>query len=174
MGQEILVALKSEDRLSQMIPYIEKVAQPGMRVVFLIRFIPHSASKPSRHDSIELECPETSAHGEVASEKPRLAPENISATYSMEEQKLSAEHKVFLALEALIKRGIEITVNVYMGSLRRTVKDYTRKGEVHLIVMRPSKKRRVIEFVQKAFTMFGLFRRPTLSPVLVFHPTHAL
>ena len=54
----------------------------------------------------------------------------------MEEQRLSAEHKVFLALEALLKRGIEITVDVYTGSLRRAVKSYTCKGDVHLIVMR--------------------------------------
>lgn len=174
MGQEILVALKSEDRLSHMIPYIEKVAQPGMKVVFLIRFISHSASNPSRHDSIEPECPEQSVYGEGESEQPRFAAKNISGTQSMEAQKLSAEHKVFLALEALIKRGIEITVDVYMGSLRRIVKSYTRKGDVHLIVMRASKKRRMMEFVQKAFTMFGVFRRPTFSPVLVLHPTQAV
>ena len=45
MARQILVALKSEDRLSQMIPYIEKIAQPGMRVVFLIRFSTQPALK---------------------------------------------------------------------------------------------------------------------------------
>ena len=57
MAPQILVALKSEDRLSQMIPYIEKIAQPGMKVVFLIRFSPQTASKASRHNSIELRVP---------------------------------------------------------------------------------------------------------------------
>ena len=40
MASQILVALKSEDRLSQMIPYIEEIAQPGMKIVFLIGFRP--------------------------------------------------------------------------------------------------------------------------------------
>lgn len=172
MGPQILVALKSEDRLSQMIPHVEKIAQPGMKVVFLIRFSPQAAPKMP-HKSLGLRCLED-PRSEWELEKPRFAGENITGTQSMEEQRLSAEHKVFLALEALLKRGIEITVDVYMGSLKRIVKGYTCKGDVHLIVMRASKKRRMMEFVQKAFTMFGLFRRPTFSPVLVLNPTQAV
>ena len=138
MARQILVALKSEDRLSQMIPYFEKIAQPGMKVVFLIRFSPQPASKASaRVDRVRV--PRGSAFFEGGLEKPRFTGENIRGTQSMEEQRLSAEHKVFLALEALLKRGIEITVDIYTGSLRRVVKSYTCKGDVHLIVMRARK-----------------------------------
>ena len=91
----------------------------------------------------------------------------------MEEQRLSAEHKVFLALEALLKRGIEITVDVYMGSLRRAVKSYTSKGDVHLIVTR-ARREMMTDFLHKAFPAFGLFKHPTFSPILVLHPTHAV
>ena len=172
MGQEILVAIKSEDRLSQMIPYIEKVARPGMRVVFLVRFIANCASKPLLHDSVELECPENSGYEE--GEQPRLAAKNIDGTESMEERKLSAEHKVFLALEALIKKGIEITVDVYMGSLRRALKTHTSKGGVHIIMMRASRKLMLIDVLHKAFPTLRLFKRRTFSPVLLLHPTQAV
>ena len=173
MARQILVALKSEDRLSQMIPYIEKIAQPGMRVVFLIRFSPQPASKASRHDSIELECREESRFFEGELEKPRFTENSFRETQSMEEQRLSSEHKVFLALEALLKRGIEITVDVYMGSLRRAVKSYTSKGDVHLIVTR-ARREMITDFLHKAFPVFGLFKHPTFSPILVLHPTHAV
>ncbi|HXV82990.1 MAG TPA: hypothetical protein VEG60_24255 [Candidatus Binatia bacterium] len=166
MAQEILVALKSEDRLSQMVPYIEKIAQPGMRVVLLIRFVHQTVFKASRHDSIELECPEESAHfhGVFAAER---------GTVSLEEQRLSLEHKVFLALEALRKRGIEIAVDVYMGSLRKAVKNHTRKGDVHFIVMR-ARREPAAAFFDKALPLFGLFKHSTFAPVLVLQPTHAV
>ena len=136
MAPQILVALKSEDRLSQMIPYIEKIVQPGMKVVFLIGFRPQAASTAPRYNSLALKYLEDVRFGGELEIKPMFAGENISETPSMEEQRLSAEHKVFLALEALHKRGVEITVDVYAGSLKRVVKDYTRKGNVHFIMKR--------------------------------------
>jgi hypothetical protein len=172
MAAEILVALKSEDRLSQMIPYIEKIARPGMRVVLLIRFIPQPASK--WHDAIELECPQDSRLFEGESKKSRSTGENIRATESIEAQRLSAEHEVFLALEAMLKRGIEIAVDVYTGSLRRAVKSYMRKGNVHSLVKRMGKIRVMMQFVRRAFPGLGAFNEQTFSPILVFHPTHAV
>ena len=132
-----------------MIPHIEKIAQPGMKVVFLIRFSPQAAPKMP-HKSLGLRCLED-PRSEWELEKPRFTGENIRGTQSMEEQRLSAEHKVFLALEALLKRGIEITVDIYMGSLKRIVKSYTVKGNVHFIVMRSGKKRAMMEFVRGRF-----------------------
>jgi len=174
MAPQILVALKSEDRLSQMIPYIEKIAQPGMKVVFLIRFSPQPASKASRHDSIELEFLQESRFFEGESEKPRFTERNFRETQSMEEQRLSAEHKVFLALEALLKRGIEITVDIYTGSLKRVVKNYTRKGNVHFLVKRLGKIPAMMQFVRRAFPIFGSLNGRTFSPVLLLHSTHAV
>jgi hypothetical protein len=172
MGQEILVAIKSEDRLSQLIPYIEKVAQPGMRVVFLIRFIANSAAKPLLHDSIELECAEKSHYGEE--EQPTLRAKNVDEIEPIEERRLLAEHKVFLALEALVKKGIEITVDVYTGSLRRALKTHTSKGSIHIIMMRATRKRILIDFLHKAFPVLRLSKHATFSPVLVLHPTQAI
>jgi hypothetical protein len=156
-----------------MVPYIEKIAQPGMRVVFLIRFSPPTVSKASRHDSMESQYPEESAFFDGKLAKPQFTRENVRGTQSMEEQRRSAEHKVFLALEALLKRGIEITVDVYTGCLRRAVKSYTCKGDVHLIVMR-AKSELVMNFLHKAFAIFGLVKQPTFSPILVLHPTAAV
>jgi hypothetical protein len=173
MAREILVALNSEDRLGQMIPYIEKIALPGMRVVFLIRFIPQPAAKSSRRDSTELECVEESRFFAGEPEKSRFARENIGGTQSIEEQRLSAEHRVFLALEALLKRGIEISVDVYTGSLRRAVRRYTSKGAVSLIVMRARREQMMMDFLDKVFPIFGSFKQGTAAPVLVFHPAHA-
>jgi hypothetical protein len=174
MARKILVALRSEDRLSQMIPYIEKIAQPGMQVVLLVRFSPQAAASASRRNSFELSCLENSRLSEEELVKPSFTGENINSTQSMEKQRLVVEHKVFLALEALLKRGIEITSDIYTGSLRRAVRSYTRKGDVHLIVMRARRELMMMDFLHKAFPVFGWFKRSTFSPILVLHPTAAV
>jgi hypothetical protein len=38
MNKNILVPLGRYDRSEEMIPYIEKIARPGMKVVFLVRY----------------------------------------------------------------------------------------------------------------------------------------
>src|SRR5678815_767215 len=38
MRKKILVPLAQNDRAEEMIPYVEKVARPGMNVVFLVRY----------------------------------------------------------------------------------------------------------------------------------------
>lgn len=174
MAREILVALQSEDRLSQMIPYIEKIAQPGMKVVFLLRFSLQPAFEGPQHDPMELMSPgEHSVSLRAELKKPRLREEITSETQLMENQRLAAEHQVFLALEALLKRGIELTVDLYKGSLRRAVKNYTRKGDVHLIMMR-ARRELMANFCHKALSVFGLAKHPTFSPILVSHPTNAI
>jgi hypothetical protein len=168
MASQILVALKSEDRLSQMIPYIEEIAQPGTKVVFLVGYNPQAASKPPRYDSLAFNGLEDVRFADEL-EKPESPNGNISG--SMEQLSLSAEHKVFLALERLHKRGIETAVDVYLGSLKRVVKNYMRKGNVHFIMKRASKGSAIRQFVRRAF---GSFNRPTFSPVLLLHSTHAV
>jgi hypothetical protein len=154
-----------------MVPYIDEIAQPGMKVVFLIGFCPEMASKTPRH-SLGLRFLEDVRLEEE--DKTELGSGNVCATQSMEEQRLAVEHKVFLALEAWIKRGIEITVDVYMSSLKKAIKSYTSKGDVNLIVMRARRKRMMMDFIYKTFPILRMFKHPTFAPVLVLHPTQAV
>jgi hypothetical protein len=171
MAGQILVALKSEDRLSQMIPYIEEVAQPGMKVVFLIGFQPQVVSKAPRYDSLAFNSFEDMR---FAGRLEQSGSPNENVDGPMEQPSLSAEHKVFLALERLHKRGIEIAVDVYLGSLKRVVKKHTRKGNVHFIMKRAGKGSAIMQFVRRAFPIFGSFNRRAFSSVLLLHSTHAV
>ncbi len=125
MAGKILVALKRNDRLEEIIPYIEKIAQPGMKVVFLLRY-------PVAGDFLWLgdHC--------VTTESPReamLAGRRIMQRYSWEVQRALAEQKVLIAREALRRKEIEVAVEIYTDSLRRVVRHYTATGDVHLIMM---------------------------------------
>lgn len=173
MSAEILVALKREDRLSEMIFLIEKIAEPGMKVVLLIGFHPSAPLKPLRSDLLELRSLEDPGFdGNV--EKPQFAAELVSSAPLMERQWLTTEHKVYLTLEALRRKGVEILVDVYAGSLKGVLKHYSRKGNVHLIVKRLGKLRAMMQSVRRAFPVFGAFKERPFSSVLLTHSNHAV
>jgi hypothetical protein len=92
----------------------------------------------------------------------------------MEKQWLTTEHKVFLALEALRRKGVEILVDVYAGSLKGVLKHYLRKGNVHFIVRRLGRLQAMMQSVCRAFPIFGAFKEHTFSPLLLTHSTHAV
>lgn len=162
MAGQILVALRRNERLEQIIPYIERIAQPGMRIVFLIHYPVDGGFGWVRDHWVETESPREAA----------LAGKKILERYSLEEQRQSAEYKVFLAQEALRKRGVEIVADVYTGCLRKVVEGYTRRGDVHLIMMRGGIGLRIMRFLHGTIPFFSLLKRPSFSPVLLLHPDH--
>lgn len=162
MAGQILFALKRNDRLEQIIPYIEKIAQPGMRVVFLIHYPANGSFEWLRDHWVTSEF----------SEEAKLAGEKIRETYSLEEQRRLAEQKVFLAQEALRKRGVEIAVDVYTGRLRRAVESYTRNGDVYWIMMRVGTGLGMMKFLHRTIPFFRLFQHPSFSPMLLLRPGH--
>jgi len=164
MSKQILVSLKKNDRLEQVIPYLEKIAQPGMRVVFLMRYPVDGGFEWLRDHWVTTE----------SVEEARRAGEKIRNTYWLEEQGRLAEHKVFLAQETLRKKGVEIAADVYVGSLRRAVKNYSLKGDVHLIMMRPRTGLAMMKLLHKTVPIFGLFYQSGFSSMLLLHPDQVL
>jgi len=52
----------------------------------------------------------------------------------IEEQKLVAKKNTFLALEPLHQRDVTVALDIYAGPLKKVVKQYTRRGDVDLIM----------------------------------------
>jgi hypothetical protein len=173
MAEQILVALESQDRLNQLIPYIETVVQPGMKVVFLVRFAPNDILTGPEDNRTTLEPVEDVQFlGDL--EELRFTDGKMKATHAFEDRSLSAEHKAFLALDTLLRRGIEIAVDVYTGSLSRVLRRYTRKGNVRLIMKRAGKAMTAVRLLSRIFSFLGLFKEPALSPVLLLLPHQAV
>lgn len=166
MKPQILVAINNQDRLSQLMPHIENIAQPGMKVVFLIRCSTQPAVTASAPRSVELNPNEARIAGRV--EEANSTPEWQS--HFMAAQRLITEHKVFLALEALLGREIEITVDVYTGSFRKAVKRYMRAGNVYLIMRRAGWGFATKQFFYSLTARFVSLKQPAL---FVVHPVHA-
>lgn len=154
MNTKILVPLGQYDRSEEMIPYIEKVTRPGMKVVFLMRYPLGGIKWPTKE-------PDTETASEV---------KELLDYYSWEGNLQRAERKVSSACAALRTKGVEAAVDVYAGSLKKAVRSHTLNGDVHLIMTRAGMGDWIARLFDGTGSVFNWFKRPSFSPVLLINP----
>jgi hypothetical protein len=154
MDKKILVPLGKYDRPEDMIPYIENVAQPGMKVAFLFRY-PVDGFVGSKTDG-----------GVPKPSETRELVEHYTWAGNVER----ADRKARAACEALRAKGFGAEAEIYAGSLKEAVKVHTASGDVRLIMTRAGIGRRIAGFLNGSSSLFDLFKRPVMQPVLLIHP----
>jgi len=154
MNKKILVPLGQYDRIEDMIPYIENIVRPEMRVVFLVRYPTGGIRWQKEEYGIK-------AVSEV---------KELARYYSWEVNLEMAKTNIAPACESLRAKGIEAAVEVYAGSLKKTLRNYTANGDVYLIMTRAGIGQRIAEFLNGSNSIVDLFKRPSASPVLLVHP----
>jgi hypothetical protein len=154
MSKKILVSLGQNDRTAEMIPYIEKVARPGMKVVFLMRYPLGGIKWPTKE-------PDTETASEV---------NELLDYYSWEANLKRAKAEIAPAVEALRPKGVEVAVDVYAGSLKQAVRSHTRNGDVHLIMTRAGTGDWIARLFDGTNSVFKWFKRPSFSPVMLINP----
>jgi hypothetical protein len=154
MNKKILVPLGHYDRTEEMIPYIEKVARPGMQVVFLVRY-PVDGFIWAKEE-----------YGLRAA----LEAKELVHYYSWEGNLENAKKRVAPACEALRAKGIEAAVDVYAGSLKKAVRNHTLNGDVHLIMTRAGLGDWIARLFDGTNSVFKWFKRPSFSPVMLINP----
>lgn len=83
----------------------------------------------------------------------------------------STEEQIFPACAALRARGMDIMVCVFAGPLRKAVRYYALKEEVHLVMMRVEGGNWFTRTLRHVVSHLARFRAQTLPPVLLFHPS---
>ncbi len=159
MAGQILVPLKRHDRIEEIVPYLEKVANVGMRVVFLIPY-PVDPWFHLRDHWVTTE----------SAREAMLAGRRIMERYSWEVQRGLAEQKVFPAQKALHRKGVEVAVEVCTGSLRRVLRDYAANRDVHLIMVRAGSGHPLMRFLRRMILAPWSFKRSSSPAVLLLHP----
>ena len=154
MSKKILVPLAQNDRAEEMIPYVERIARPGMNVMFRVRY-PAAGFMWTKEE-----------YGMRAA----LQAKELVNYYSWENNLENANRMVSPVCEALRAKGVEATVDVYAGSLKKAVRSHTASGDVHLIMTRAGIGPRIAGFLNGSSSLFELFKRPTVSTVLLIHP----
>ena len=151
MSKKILVPLGRNDRTEEMIPYIEKVARPGMNVVFLVRYPVDGFIWAKEEDGMSA----------------ALQARELVNYYSWENSLENAKGKLSPVCEALRAKGVEGTVDVYAGSLKKALRSQMGNGDVHLIMTRAGLGERIAALVAGTISFSKLFKRPSFSPVIL-------
>jgi hypothetical protein len=154
MNKKILVPLGQYDRTEEMIPYVEKIARPGMKVVFLMRYPVDGFIWAKEEDGMRA----------------ALEAEKLVNYYSWEGNLEKAKKQVAPVCEALQAKGIEGAVDVYAGSLKKAVRSHTLNGDVHLIMTRAGLGDWIARLFDGTNSVFRWFKRPSFSPVLLINP----
>jgi hypothetical protein len=154
MNKKILVPLGQYDRSEEMIPYIEKVARPGMKVVFLMRY-PVDGLRWQKEE-----------YGMKAA----LEAKGLVNYYSWEGNLEKAQKQAAPACENLRAKGIEAAVEVYAGSLKKAVRSHTANGDVNLIMTRVAVDNWIGRLFDGTMSVFRSFKRPSISPVMLINP----
>jgi hypothetical protein len=158
MSDKILVPLKKHDRIEQILPYIEKVAEPGARVVFLVRH-PVGGFK-----WLQAYC----GIAQSGLQK-NLAVRRMMESYSLKMRTQLAERRVFQTCAALHALGLNISVDVYTNGLRNALGRHAAAGGVQLVIMQPKIVQRLMNFLQGAGSFRGMFSRSLSSFALFLH-----
>lgn len=157
MAEQILVPLKRHDRIEDIIPYLDKIAKPGMRVIFLIRY---PVEPWLRNHCVITESPREAI----------LAGRKIMERYSWEIQRGLAEQRLLPAREALQKIGVEAVVDLYAGRLRDVIGCYTRNKDVQLIMMQAGSNHPILRLLNSVRSFFNWFKPPNLPPIILLNP----
>ena len=157
MSKEILVAMKSQDRIEDMIPCLERVAQPGTKVTFLVRY--------PVDGFISIRSNEVFGRAAALAETQRLG-----KYYSWEENQKRAERKISRARETLQRKGAQVAVDLYAGSVKKAIKSHVAAGGDNLVMARAGIGQWITGFFNGMNPVLGLFKRATFSPVLLIQP----
>jgi hypothetical protein len=157
MNKRILVILRRMDTADQMMPYLEEVAKPGMRVVFLIPY-PFESWPYLKDHWIDTE----SARAAL------LSGREVVQRYSWNLQKRAAEQKIAHLRAIFEKRQVEVGVELYTGTLKRIFREHALDERIHLIVARADGREWVSGLLARALA--SVSGSPHWLSVRVFSP----
>lgn len=146
MPARILVPLRNHDRMTDILPYLELVARPGMEIIFLVQSDGHRYPWWLEHAS--------------AVER-SLSIGTLEKALAQQRRVLAAEERVAAARNIVGGKGVEIRIEFYSGSLKKVTASY-RAGNDPMTILVSSKPGHLQRFLT---TLRQLFGRPTPQPV---------
>ncbi len=158
MKKQILIPLKKHNRLEEMLPYLEEIAQPETEVIFLVR---------CRQDTLGWLNPQLTVMqteiGTIAAIT-RLAMRDL-----WERQTQLAEKRIWLACKVLRSKGVAVVVRCYTGSLKKAIASCGGIGSRLVVV--PMQSGRMVWKLWARFTLvLGCFQSVPTPFVLILRP----
>jgi len=152
MSQQLLVPIKRGDQIKEVLPYLEEIARPDMRVVFLVHFgINRFAELSGRLLEIQSGLP-----GNLLSDS--AAPQS------------HVTHRIEHASQELRDRGVRIEVKFYSGRLQSIMRQCIENYADLTVIMRPTKNL-AQRWVQRLFFAARRTAASSEMPVILCHPS---
>jgi len=153
MSQQVLVPIKGHDNIEEILPYIEDIARPDMKIVFLVHF-------------------GTNRFAELAGQLLEVQsglPANFSSDTGVSPSNFT--RRLERAGRELSDRGVQIEVMFYSGRLWPILRQYSEVEGSKLVIMRPG-KHRVGRWFQRLFSALRLAKPSPAMPVILCHPSN--
>jgi hypothetical protein len=157
MRCQILVPIKGRDHIEEFLPYLEDMARPDTKIVFLVHLDVDRFSELTG----QLLTIQSAKRGDLAS--PFAAPHDRDEPQSNLTQRL--EH----ARRELRDHGVQIEVKFYSGRLRPVLRQYNESEATSLVIMRPAINR-ARRWLRCLIATLGIARPPSAMPVSLCHP----
>jgi hypothetical protein len=151
MSQQVLVPIKGHDNIEEILPYLEDIARPDMKIVFLVHF--------GANRFAELA-------GQLLEIQSGM-PANFSSDTGVPQANLT--RRIERASRELSDRGVQIEVKFYSGRLRPLLRQYSEVEGSNLVIMRPGRNR-TWRWVQNLFAALRLTKPSPAMPVVLCHP----
>jgi hypothetical protein len=124
MQGHVLVVLRAGDRLDDVLPYVEDIARPELKVTFLIEHSLRGLEDVAKQFSTTSP---SIVKGRLSTTP--LYIESPTGTTNGNQQTATATR------QELRKQGVEIKVRVYTGNLKRILREFMEKESVQTMVM---------------------------------------
>lgn len=158
MAKTILVALNSKPNIDMLLPSLERLANSRDGIVFLVPYDKDITANLLAQTVLI----QTGLETAVACEEQR-------ARCSWEQQKIRVEHEIGVPARRVFSRvNVDVDVNIYSGSLNRTIERYLENGNVTLLVG-ASSWLRWLNIVSRRVRNWFVYRRRHHRSVLMMH-----
>ncbi len=162
MAGKILVALSRDDRIEKIIPYLELMVRPGVRVIFLLRY-PVEWWPYLRDHWVESE----------SVRKIESVGKLLADRYSWEAQTAVAEKRISPVRNVLRAKEINVEAELYAGKLRSRLEEHAANGGLEGILVPVPRSYWSLGPFERGFTLFSRSRLAGTSPIMFLYPNCA-
>jgi hypothetical protein len=156
---QIFVPLKTHDRIEEIVQYLVVLAQPGMKVVFLVAYRPQVSWM-----QIQL----TAMQGGVEAAK---ALQQVVGTASRERQLRWVEEKIRPAYAALRRKEVTVVIQTYTGSVEKAIASL-RNGKPPIVMMPNARFKAVGRIIGRLKNLVRQDRRTDSTAIVCFRSLH--
>lgn len=159
MSRQVLVPIKGHDHLEEFLPYLEDMARPDMKIVFLVHF--------GTDRFTEL----VGQLLTIQSGMPANFSSDTVSPHDRGEPQSNLTRRIKRAGRELSDCGAQIEVKFYSGRLQRILRQCIEVDANRLVIMRPGTNRARCWF-RSLFSALRLARPSPAMPVLLCHPSN--